>query len=79
MYAALAEAFARFCIVFLNNWMAREDLKTTVRQQMVVEQLQLDNEALAYLADKLGHPDASRLVRTRPGAGTLELKRRPGV
>jgi len=76
---ALAQAIAAFCIAFLNNWLAREDIKKTEAQRLMLAQLKLDDEALAYLADQLGHPDAATIVRTKPGAGTLELKHRPGV
>jgi hypothetical protein len=74
MYAQIAEAVAALCIAFLNAWLAREDIKKAERQKLVIDQLKLDTEALAYLADKLGHPDAARSVRTRPGGGTLTLK-----
>jgi hypothetical protein len=79
VYAAIAEAVAQFCIAFLNNWLAREDLKKTERQKLIIDQLTLDDEALAYLADKRGHPDAARLVRLAPGAGTISLGGGPTV
>jgi len=79
MYEQIATAVAAFCIAFLNNWLAREDLKKTERQKLVMDQLTLDNEALAWLATKLGHPDVALIVRVRAGASPLELKPDPRV
>jgi len=73
VYASIAQAVAAFCVAFLNNYLAREDLKKTERQSLVLDQLKLDDEALAYLADRLGHSDVAVLVRSRSGASSIKL------
>jgi hypothetical protein len=71
--SAWAQALAAFCIAFLNNWLAREDVKRTAVANAMLAQLKLDDEALAWLVEHSGHADAARIVRLKPGAGKLEL------
>lgn len=65
---ALGDIIAAIALKFLREWLAREDIKRGERQRLIIDQLELDGQALAYLAEARGHPDLAATGRVRDGA-----------
>lgn len=71
MVTILAELFATISLKYLQAFLAREDLKDTVRLEIANGMLQYANRALQFKADALSRPDSGSSLHTQGGTITL--------
>ena len=73
MIATLTQALATFCIAFLNNYLARKDLKDSVRLEIVNETLKLGLEASKIKYRLSLQSDGGATLRVREDGGSISI------
>ena len=71
MLESILAGVAHLAIAFLNNYLARKDLKDSVRKDIEIGVLKLALVASQWKADAIGRPDGGSGLQS--GGGTITL------
>ena len=68
----LVQLAAALAMAYIKWWVGREDIKKAERQRLLIDQLELENAALTWLAEARLDPARWSKLRVHLGASSLE-------